>query len=144
MCEKKVIIKEIVYPRCQHLLTCADIHDNYIVLFIVKRHIIKLLKKTKTDKRQKTTLSNFKLSALHKTWFARMHIDMAKVCRFIGYFLMINLPRHRFLIKELSNDTVVDWTNFCEVRKTIIILLIFVFYMKLKVNIYFYTQLIPS
>ncbi|EFN78486.1 hypothetical protein EAI_10539, partial [Harpegnathos saltator] len=37
------------------------------------------------------------------------------ICRFIGYFLMMQPPRQSFLMNELQKDqhSVVDWTNFC-------------------------------
>lgn len=52
---------------------------------------------------------------LNNTWFQKTHLDIVKICRFIGYFLTIQPLRHYFLCNELeiTEHIVIDWTNFC-------------------------------
>lgn len=109
LCEKKVVRNEIKCPRCTNLLQIVDASENYM-LHCTKKYY----KVVRGRKRQRVTC-NFKISALNGTWFERSHMDIIKICRFIAYFLMLQSPRHRFLMTELElNDhAIVDWTNFC-------------------------------
>lgn len=112
---KKVIRDRIQCPRCNNIIIYTNnIYSNYTMHCTNKYY--KVLPKRK---RQKLTC-NFKISMLKDTWFSKIHLDIVKICRFIGYFLMIQPPRHYFLNNELEmpENTVVDWTNFCrEVNK---------------------------
>jgi len=58
-------------------------------------------------------MCNLKINVYHGTWFEGTYMDFAKICRFIAYFLMLQPPRHKFLMIELQmNDSVIDWMNF--------------------------------
>lgn len=109
LCDKKVVRREIMCPRCNKLLQIRNSQQNKLLHCTNKYYKI-----VGHHKRQKITC-NFKISALHGTWFARVRMDLTVVCRFIGYFLIMNPPRHSFLMNELHIDdlAVVDWTNFC-------------------------------
>lgn len=109
LCDKKVIRSTIVCPRCENELRLVNSAENHI--FHCTHKYYKVINK---KKRRKITC-NFKISAFHGTWFQRAHIDVIKICRFIGYFLFMMPPRHRFFKNELQMEDhiVVDWTNFC-------------------------------
>ncbi|XP_076295794.1 LOW QUALITY PROTEIN: uncharacterized protein LOC143216514 [Lasioglossum baleicum] len=68
------------------------------------------IKVIKGHKRRRATC-NFKIRALHGTWFEKVHINIAKICRFIAYFLLLKPPRYFCMINELelSDRDVVDW-----------------------------------
>lgn len=108
LCEKKVVRKEIKCPRCENVLIVNSSANH---LF----HCTKTYYKTIKGRKRKRVTCNFKLSAFHGTWFARTHMEISKICRFIGYFLMLRPPRCNFLKNELqlNSDAVTDWTNFC-------------------------------
>lgn len=110
LCEKQVVRREIMCPRCSKLLEITNPQENKLM------HCTnKYSKVVRRQKRQRVTC-NFKISALHGTWFSKIRMDLTVVCRFIGYFLMLRSPRHSFLMNELNiNDhhVIVDWTNFC-------------------------------
>ncbi|XP_071576882.1 uncharacterized protein [Temnothorax nylanderi] len=109
LCEKKVIRREITCPQCNTVIN---------ITYESKRQILhcsnKYYKQVRGRKKQRKTC-NFKISIFHGTWFAKQHLAMVDVCRFIAYFLYIHPPRHTFLRQELqiTDHTIVDWTNFC-------------------------------
>nr|XP_034193073.1 uncharacterized protein LOC117610143 [Osmia lignaria] len=67
------------------------------------------------NRKRKRLTCNFKISALHRTWFSKTNLNICVACRLICYILMMNTRRQRFLEVELniSSSTAVDWTNFC-------------------------------
>ncbi|EFN85642.1 hypothetical protein EAI_10099, partial [Harpegnathos saltator] len=107
--EKKVVRNEIMCPRCKKLLKANNPLENRLLHCTNKYY-----KVTKGRKRQRITC-NFKISIFHGTWFSRMHMDLTVICRFIGYFLMMQPSQQSFLMNELKIDqhSIVDWTNFC-------------------------------
>lgn len=124
LCTKKVIRKEITCPRCQNVLILVNSSENH--LFHCTKAYYKIIKGRKRQK----VICNFKLSAFHGTWFEQTHMDLAKICRFIAYFLMLPPPRYNFLKVELQlNDNgIVDWTNFCREVNNIFFILIFIYF----------------
>ncbi|KYN17333.1 hypothetical protein ALC57_10381 [Trachymyrmex cornetzi] len=106
LCNKEVR-KEILCPRCKNVLTLTNARENHI--FHCTKHYYKV---TRTRKRRKVTC-NFKISAFHGTWFEQARLELPTICRFIAYFLMMQPPRHTFLMEDLQleNHTVVDWTK---------------------------------
>ena len=78
-------------------------------LFHCKKPYYKIIKGRKLRK----IMCNLKINVYHGT-FEGTYMDLAKICRFIAYFLMLQPPRHKFLMIELQmNDSVViDWMNF--------------------------------
>lgn len=109
LCEKKVVRKEVTCPRCHNLLTLINSGENKVF------HCTKSYYTIMKGRKRRRVTCNFKLSAYHGTWFARSHMDLAKTCRFNAYFLMLQPPRYAVLKNELqiSDSTVIDWTNFC-------------------------------
>jgi len=108
LCEKKMLQNEIICPRCEHLIKLNNAAENHIF------HCRNAYYKIHHRKRQRV-VCNFKMSAFHGIWFDRAHLSVSKICQFIAYFLIMPPPRHRFLINELelTEHTVIDWTNFC-------------------------------
>lgn len=105
---KQVIHGNTQCTKCGNTLTYTNVFENFTM------HCTNKYYKTIHRKRQRVTC-NFKISMLNNTWFAKAHLDIIKICRFIGYFLTIKPPRHSFLCNELEicDRTIVDWTNFC-------------------------------
>lgn len=113
LCDKKVIRKEVVCPRCKKILHFR-VNDTNLI-FKCTNMYYKIIRGRKRQRK----VCNFSLSALHNTWFSHYHLGLQKTCRFIAYFLMLQPPRQIFLQNELGMNptSVVDWTNFCrEVR----------------------------
>lgn len=81
------------------------------LLFHCKKHYYKKLQKHK----RKRLTCNFKISALHGTWFSHGLLNIDVVCHLICYIMMLNSPQQTFLQRELniSSRTAVDWVNFC-------------------------------
>jgi len=131
LADKKVIWKEIECPRCNTILYFRDGNSNFIFKCVNKYY-----KVVRGRKRMKK-LCNFAISGFHGTWFSRSHLQVEKICRFIGYFLMFPPPRQTFLEKELnmSSTSVVDWTNFCREVSTIWYTYIYI-YIYLHIHIY--------
>ena len=105
----EVIRREITCPQCHNVINVT--YDSDVNIFQCTN---KYYKQIQGRKRVRKTC-NFKISILHGTWFNRGHLGLVKACRFIAYFLYMRPPRYDFLMQELeiSQHTVVDWTNFC-------------------------------
>lgn len=108
LCDKRVIWREIKCPRCGNILNC-EFEDSLI--FHCTHKYYKIIRK----KKRQRIICNFMLSPLHGTWFENFRLGFQKVCRFIGYFIMLKRPHQTFLELELemSSTSVVDWMNFC-------------------------------
>lgn len=81
----RVIREKINCSRCNSSISlsrninCFLFH--FVILCIIKKH-----------KKCLKTWCNFKISALHRTWFSQTHFNIQTVYRFIAYFLMIRPP----------------------------------------------------
>lgn len=84
--------------RDVHILHCAN----------------KYYKQIRGQKRQ-WKICNFKISIFHVTWFAKAHLNLTNICRFIAYFLYMHPPHQNFLtqVLQITDHTVIDWTYFC-------------------------------
>lgn len=109
LCEEKVIHREIICPQCNTISNIKYESDVHILHCTNKYY-----KQVRRRKRQRKTC-NFKISKFHGTWFAKGHMNLENICRFIAYFLYIHPPRQSFLKQELeiSDHTIVVWTYFC-------------------------------
>lgn len=116
LCEKNVVRNTVICPKCRSELVLLNAVENRTF------HCTNAYYKSVRGKKKRRVVCNFKISALHGTWFSRSHVDLRKICRFIAYFLLVQPPRHTMLKNELEMDDhgVVDWTNFCrEVSNTL-------------------------
>lgn len=114
--DKQVIRDNIQCPKCRNIITYTNIFKSFIM------HCTNKYYKTISGRKRQRITCNFKISMLNNTWFSKTHLDMVKICRFIGYFLIIKPPRQSLICNELEihDKAVVDWTNFCrEVCKLI-------------------------
>jgi len=130
LCNKKVIRQQIKCPRCDTMLQFHSDNTNFIIK--CTNSYYKIIRGRKRQRK----VCNFTISALHDTWFSRSHLNLQKICRFIGYFIMFPPPRQTFLEQELNitAHTVVDWTNFC--REVITICYIYTY---IYICIYIYS-----
>ncbi|XP_076545706.1 uncharacterized protein LOC117611040 [Osmia lignaria lignaria] len=105
---KNVIRQTIKCPQCGSILELKCLES---LCFHCTNHYYKQI----TNRKRKRLTCNFKISALHRTWFSKANLNIGVACRLICYILMMNTPRQRFLEVELniSSSTAVDWTNFC-------------------------------
>lgn len=109
LCEKEVVRRDIMCPRCQKLLLISVACENHLI------HCTNKYYKTAGHKKRQRVTCNFKISALHGTFFSKVHLNLPAICRFIAYFVIMDPPRQAFIMNELHfyPNTVVDWTNFC-------------------------------
>lgn len=120
---KKVVRNEIICPKCGNSLTIDNASENRLLHCTRKTYVV-------AGRKRRRVTCNFKISAFHGTFFARIQKDLVTVCRFIAYFFMMQPPRQNFLKNELQmSDHDVDWTNFCrEVSNTLLSSFLYIYY----------------
>lgn len=109
LCAKNVIRRKVKCPRCKNIVE-LNIATGFTIH--CTQHYYKQVQKRK----RKRVICNFKISALHGTWFSQRVLPIHTICRLICYVMILNSPRQVFLVKELSiaSHTAVDWIHFCQ------------------------------
>lgn len=119
-----VIKRSLNCPQCNNIISVC-FED---LMFHCTNHYYKVIR----NKKRQRKMCNFKLSALHGTWFENYRLNLVKTCRFIAYFLFFRPPRQLLLQNELQmgSHSIVDWTNFCREVSTIQRIFIFTYMCK--------------
>lgn len=80
LCDKEVVRKEILCPRCENVLTLTNVRENHI--FHCTKHYYKV---SKTRKRQRVILKLVRSMELG----LNEHLELPTICQFIAYFVRV-------------------------------------------------------